>query len=116
MASPTEPRIEALSERPAPPATGGLQRAGTAMGLTVALFVCLACVLTFTVSQVWLPTAALPFGFVIQGCVDVTPKYIEFDLVSPYISSYAPPSSALCAYSPWAPFLPQRPQILRIPI
>lgn len=86
------------------------------MGLIVAIFVCLACAGTFMASQLWLPTAALPFGFVIMGCVDATPTYIELIVVSPYVSSFAPPPSATCLYSPWAPFLPQRPQIVRIPI
>lgn len=108
MALPTSP--------PVSPAPGRIQRAGTVASIAMALFVCLACSLAFVVSQIWLPTAALPFGFMIQGCVDVTPAYIEFIVVSPYISSFAPPSSATCIYSPWAPFLPQRPQIIRIPI
>jgi len=98
-----------------PPPPGGLQRAGTALGFTVAIFVCLACTLTFVAGQIWLPTASLPFGFIMMGCVDVTPKYVEFMIVSPYISSFGAPPTATCIYSPWAPFLPQRPQVVRIP-
>jgi hypothetical protein len=99
-----------------PPQPGGLQRAGTALGFIVAIFVCLACTLTFVVSQIWLPQASLPFGFVMEACIDVTPSYVELILVSPYISSFGPPPSATCVYSPWVPFLPQRPQVVRIPI
>ena len=69
--------------------------------------VCLGCVLSFALFQIWLPQARLPLGSAMRVCVAVTAGQVEAILYSPFISSFAPPLAAVCAFIPWSPNMPQ---------
>ena len=91
----------------------GGQRGRTCLIVIVisGVVLCLLGAALLCLAQLWLPRSSLPIGYELEVCVKVVTAgrfQIQVMWFWPFISSFAPPASATCAFIPWAPFLPQR--------